>query len=91
MCYVKTVTHREMRNASGEILRAVAAGETYLVTNGGQAAAVISPAGTEPLDRLRAQGQTRDARRPIADLATIRRRESKHTSADLVADARGPW
>lgn len=42
-CYTKTVTHREMLNNSGEILRAVSAGETVQVTNHGQVAAVISP------------------------------------------------
>src|SRR4051812_18881190 len=43
VCYMRTVTHREMRNSSGEILRAVAAGESVQVTNNGQIAAVISP------------------------------------------------
>lgn len=37
--HMRTVTHREMRNGSGEILRAVAAGETVQVTNNGQIAA----------------------------------------------------
>jgi antitoxin (DNA-binding transcriptional repressor) of toxin-antitoxin stability system len=80
-----------MRNSSGEILRAVAAGETVQVTNNGQVAAVISPPGGGSLDRLVAQGQARPARRAVADLATIRRRKSKRTSAELVEDARGRW
>jgi antitoxin (DNA-binding transcriptional repressor) of toxin-antitoxin stability system len=29
MCYLKTVTHRQMRNDSAEILRVVANGETF--------------------------------------------------------------
>ena len=49
---MRTVTHREMRNNSGEILRAVAAGETVQVTNNGQIAAVISPPDFASLDRL---------------------------------------
>ena len=52
---MRTVTHREMRNSSGEILRAVAAGETVQVTNGGQVAAVISPPGLSPLEQLDCQ------------------------------------
>lgn len=38
-----TVTHREMRNRSGEILRRVEAGESIQVTNNGRPAAVIVP------------------------------------------------
>ena len=91
MCYMRTVTHREMRNASGEILRAVAAGETIQVTNNGLVAAVISPPGGGLLDRLEAQGQLRPARRPVADLTIIVRRKARLTSAQLIADARGQW
>jgi prevent-host-death family protein len=91
VCYMRTVTHREMRNASGEILRAVAAGETIRVTNNGQVAAVISPPDGDILARLEAQGQVRPARRPVADLAGIRRRKAKLSSAALVGDVRGPW
>jgi prevent-host-death family protein len=80
-----------MRNSSGEILRAVAAGETVQVTNNGQVAALISPPAGDSLDRLVAQGQARPARRPVTDLSTIRRRKAKWTSAELVEDARGRW
>jgi prevent-host-death family protein len=88
---MRTVTHREMRNSSGEILRAVAAGETIEVTNNGQVAALISPPGADLLTRLVEQGQARRARRPITDLESIRRRTSKLSSADIVEDARGRW
>jgi prevent-host-death family protein len=88
---MRTVTHREMRNSSGEILRAVAAGETVQVTNNGQVAAVISPPAGDSLDRLTAQGQARPARRPVADLTTIRRRTAQRASAELIDDARGRW
>ena len=88
---MRTVTHREMRNSSGEILRAVANGESVQVTNNGRIAAVISPPGTGSLDQLAAQGQARPARRPLSDLTTIRRRKAKRTSAELVDDARGRW
>ena len=80
-----------MRNSSGEILRAVAAGETVQVTNNGQIAAVISPPPNGMLDHLLAQGQARPARRGVAELSTIRRRPSTHSSAELVEDVRGRW
>ena len=88
---MRTVTHREMRNSSGEILRAVAAGETVQVTNNGQLAAVISPPSSGSLERLIAQGQARPARRPVAELESIRRRRTKRTAAELIKDARGRW
>ena len=88
---MRTVTHREMRNSSGEILRAVAAGETVQVTNNGQVAAVISPPAGGSLERLVAQGQARLARRPVADLTTIHRRKTTRTSAELLEDSRGRW
>lgn len=91
MCYVRTVTHREMRNSSGEILRAVAAGESILVTNNGAVAAVISPPTTDVLARLDEQGQLRPARRPITDLSSIRRRAASVTSREIIEDVRGRW
>jgi antitoxin (DNA-binding transcriptional repressor) of toxin-antitoxin stability system len=80
-----------MRNSSGAILRAVAAGETVQVTNNGQVAAVISPPAGDSLDRLIAQGQAWPARRAAVELSTIRRRPAKWSSAELVEDVRGRW
>ena len=88
---MRTVTHREMRNSSGEILRAVAAGETVQVTNNGQIAAVISPPATGSLETMIARGQARAPRHGVAELSTIRRRAASRTSAELVGDARGRW
>jgi prevent-host-death family protein len=91
MCYMRTVTHREMRNSSGEILRAVAAGETVQVTNNGRVAAVISPPADATLSALIAVGQARPARRDAVELGSIRRRQSARPSAELIDDARGRW
>jgi prevent-host-death family protein len=88
---MRTVSHREMRNSSGEILRAVAAGETVQVTNNGRVAALISPPGPDMLTQLIEQGRAKRARRPITDLASIQRRSSELTSAEIVEDARGRW
>ena len=49
MCYacyghqVETVSHRELRNRSGEVLRAVEAGESFTITNGGVPVARLVP------------------------------------------------
>lgn len=88
---MKTVTHREMRNSSGEILRAVAAGETVQVTNHGRVAAVISPPDADVVAALQASGQLRPARRPVAELSTIRRKKTVQSSAALLAASRGRW
>lgn len=50
MCYtcytyddMRTISHRELRNNSGEVLREVAAGETVAVTNRGEVVAHLTP------------------------------------------------
>jgi prevent-host-death family protein len=88
---MKSVTHREMRNNSGEILRAVAAGESVQVTNNGQLAAVIVPPAGATVEDLAARGQARRPRRPRADLSMIRRRTSALSSQELADDTRGRW
>jgi prevent-host-death family protein len=88
---MRTVTHREMRNQSGEILRRVAGGETIRVTNHGEAAALIVPPGTDPLADLLARGQMRPARRPLSSLRSLAPRKSATPSEEIVADVRGRW
>jgi prevent-host-death family protein len=86
-----TVSHREMRNNSGEILRRVDAGESITVTNNGRIAARIVPPATDVLAELAERGQLRPALRDVASLRTIRRRVARRTSAQILADARGEW
>lgn len=88
---MKTVTHREMRNQSGDILRQVADGETIRVTNNGQVAAFIVPPGTAPLADLVLRGQVRVARTPPSSLGSIVRRKGTADSQAIVADVRGRW
>ena len=88
---MKTVTHREMRNRSGEILCRVEAGESVQVTNNGHLAAVIVPAGGDPLDGLIARGGARPARTGTDALAAITRVASPVSSRELLDDSRGRW
>ena len=39
----RSIAHRELRNNSGEVLRRVAAGESFEVTNHGEVVAVLIP------------------------------------------------
>ncbi|GAA1465129.1 type II toxin-antitoxin system Phd/YefM family antitoxin [Microbacterium thalassium] len=88
---MESISHRELRNQSAEVLRRIQAGESLIVTNRGRATAVISPAGRAPIDDFADQGQVRRARRELAELRTIQRRRSERTSAEIVADSRGHW
>ena len=49
---MERIAHRDLRNRSAEILRRVAAGESFEITNHGEVVAVLAPAtGSErPLD-----------------------------------------
>jgi len=91
LCDMRTVTHREMRNQSGEILRDVADGETVQVTNHGRVAALIVPPGADSLADLVSRGQVRVARAPASSLRSIVRRKSTADSRTILADARGRW
>ena len=91
LCDMRTVTHREMRNQSGDILRHVANGETIQVTNRGRVAALIVPPGTDPLADLVSRGQVRVARNPTSNLRLIVRLKGTADSQAIVADVRGRW
>lgn len=84
---MRTVTHREMRNNSAEILRAVAAGEDILVTNHGEPAALITRPHLTPLDVLIATGQ---ARLPTKDLRSLRlpTKKASVTTKEILDDLR---
>lgn len=88
---METVTHREMRNQSAEVLRRAEAGESLIVTNHGRAVAVISPVGRSLVDDLIERGQVRVAVKGVESLRSIERRRSKLTSEQIIADSRGSW
>ena len=88
---MSSITHREMRNNSAEILRRVAAGESIQITNNGQIAAVISPPTGTILDELIAQGHARQGVSDLSALLTVDRRRANISSAEIIEDARGRW
>jgi prevent-host-death family protein len=91
MCYMDTITHRELRNHSAEVLRRVEAGESLQVTNNGRPAARIVPTGGTVLDDLIARGQARPARSELGALRSIRRAQADRTAAAIIEDTRGQW
>ena len=89
VCYMEEITHRQMRNDSGEVLRRVGAGETILVTNSGLPAAVIGPPPEDVFSLLSAQGQVRGALKSPTTLLAITRRKTTRTTAEIIAEVRG--
>lgn len=87
---MRTISHRELRNNSAEILRAVHAGETIEVTNHGEVAAVLVPPSLTPYERLAVAGKIREPRkdRPV-DLRSLRRVSAPVSSAQIISDVRG--
>lgn len=88
---MEIVTHREMRNRSGEILRRVEAGESLQVSNNGRLAAIIVPVGGDALDGLLARGEARPSRAGLKALATVARATSTMSTRELIDDSRGSW
>lgn len=62
---MNTISQREMRNNSAEVLRRVAGGETILVTNNGRPAALLSPPPSSRYEQLVATGVLRRASRSL--------------------------
>jgi prevent-host-death family protein len=83
-----TVSQREMRNNSGELLRRVAEGESVLITNGGVPAAVMVPAGSDTRTRLIASGRLR-AGTGLDVSALPPPVRAARSSDDLLAEDRG--
>ena len=86
---IRVITHRELRNNSSEVLRAVQAGEIIEVTNHGSAAAILVPPSLTPYERLVAAGKVREPEDRKVDLRRIPRTRSEQTTAELLADLRG--
>jgi len=65
------LAHRDLRNRSAEILRDVAAGATYEITNHGKVVALLSPPAVGGDLRIRLP----KLHRPFADLPRVRRQQ----------------
>ncbi len=88
---METVSHRDLRNRSGEILRRVEAGETVQISNRGKPVALVSPLTSRGLDALVSEGGARRAIAPLSTLSGIRRTSSARDTAEIIRDTRGLW
>lgn len=84
---MSTISHRELRNDSSEVLRRVAAGESMTVTNRGEVVARLLPPGRSGLEEAVEAGQVRRATAP-RDYSRISR-VSGPSSTEVLADLRG--
>ena len=69
--HVRTISQRELRNDSGEIMRAVEAGESFVVTRNGVPAAELRPLRRRVVVR-REEAVAGAARLPLLDYAAFR-------------------
>jgi prevent-host-death family protein len=76
------LAHRDLRNRSAEILRDVAAGASYEITNHGEVVALLTP--PAPDGRLRVHRAT--VRLPFAK---VRRARSPESTQSALEDLRG--
>lgn len=76
------LAHRDLRNRSAEILRDVAGGASYEITNHGEVVALLTP--PAPDGRLRVRQAT--SRTPFSQIRRVRRKETTQSALD---DLRG--
>jgi prevent-host-death family protein len=88
---MQTLSHRDLRNNSAEVLRRAASGESMVVTNNGVPVAVVGPVNRAAIDELTDRGAVRRARRGVESLKAIVRRRVGTSSAEIVDDIRRNW
>lgn len=76
------LAHRDLRNRSAEILRDVAAGASYEITNHGEVVALLTP--PAPDGRIRVRRAT--SRHPFAEIHRVQRSQRSQSVLD---DLRG--
>ena len=80
---------RELRQKASEILRRVAAGETFEITDRGRPAAILSSPGASGLAEMERRGLIRRAEGDLLDVVPVRMPKGKRKPSDLVSEGRG--
>jgi prevent-host-death family protein len=88
MCYMERVGVRELRQEASAILRRVAAGETFEVTDRGRPVAILMRWGPRGLARLEAQGLLRPAEGDLLDVELVTPAPGVPLPSELVAEGR---
>ena len=82
-----TISHRDLRNNSGQVLERVRRGESIGITNHGELAAILVPPNLAPIDLLAAAGRVRRASSDAA-LGLDKPLTTAVTTAEVLADLR---
>ena len=85
-CEPKQISQRQFRNESGAVLRAVEAGESFIITNNGRPVAEIRPIPVDPYAGHRVRRATRGLR--FADLVP-EQGNSGLSAQELLREMRG--
>lgn len=80
---------RELRQRASEIIRRVAEGETFEVTDRGRPAAILSAPGPSGLADLERRGLLRRAEGELLDVTPVRVPRGQRRPSDLVSEGRG--
>ena len=80
---------RELRQKASELLRRVAAGETFEVTDRGRPVAILSSPGPSGLAEMERRGLIRRAEGDLLDVVPVRMPKGKRKPSDLVSEGRG--
>lgn len=88
---METISQRQLRNQSGEVLRRVAAGESFLVTNDGVPTAVLTPVRPTEREQLVSSGLLKPPRaaRDLAASRWRRKLSSAGSTEQVLDDDRG--
>ena len=88
MLHMERVGIRELRLQASAILRRVAAGETFEVTDRGRPVAVLVKAQSSGMDQLEAEGLIRPAVGDLLDIEPVRLPRGTTRPSQLVAQGR---
>ena len=80
---------RELRQKASEILRRVAAGEVFEVTDRGRPAAILSAPGPSGLAEMERRGVVRRAEGDLLEVLPMKMPKGKRRPSDLVSEGRG--
>jgi len=81
---MESISHRELRNESGRILKAVAAGESFTITNNGEPVAQLIP-----IDHPRPGAPVSRPRRRKGGFSELPRYRVDETIQEMIDDLRG--
>jgi prevent-host-death family protein len=88
MCYMETVGVRELRQQASAILRRVAAGETFEVTDRGRPVAILTRWAPTGLDRMEQEGRIQRGEGDLLDIEPLPLPKGARLPSERVSEGR---